>query len=68
MALLGLYLDRETFRSLWGVLGMLPAPRGITRAREPATGSPGRAANPAILTSTPAPTSTCTTRSSGSWN
>jgi pimeloyl-ACP methyl ester carboxylesterase len=40
MALLGLYLDRETFRSLWGVLGMLPAPRGIypgTRAgdREP---------------------------------
>lgn len=29
MALLGLYLDRDTFRSLWGVLGMLPAPRGI---------------------------------------
>ncbi|HEV2706157.1 MAG TPA: alpha/beta fold hydrolase [Pyrinomonadaceae bacterium] len=37
MALLGLYLDRETFRSLWGVLSLLPAPRGIypgTRASE----------------------------------
>jgi pimeloyl-ACP methyl ester carboxylesterase len=27
LAVLGLYLSRETFRSLWGVLGMLPAPR-----------------------------------------
>jgi pimeloyl-ACP methyl ester carboxylesterase len=38
MALLGLYLSRETFRSLWGVLGMLPAPRGIypgTRPNDP---------------------------------
>ena len=26
MSLLGLYLDREAFRSMWGVLGMLPAP------------------------------------------
>jgi pimeloyl-ACP methyl ester carboxylesterase len=29
MALLGLYLSRETLRSLWGVLGLLPAPRGV---------------------------------------
>jgi pimeloyl-ACP methyl ester carboxylesterase len=28
LALLGLYLSRETFRSLWGVLSLLPAPRG----------------------------------------
>jgi pimeloyl-ACP methyl ester carboxylesterase len=39
MAVLGLFLSRETFRSLWGVLGMLPAPRGIypgTRPGDPA--------------------------------
>jgi pimeloyl-ACP methyl ester carboxylesterase len=38
MSLLGLYLSRETLRSLWGVLGMLPAPRGIypgTRPNDP---------------------------------
>ena len=29
MALLGLYLSRETLRSLWGVLGLLPAPLGV---------------------------------------
>jgi pimeloyl-ACP methyl ester carboxylesterase len=29
LALLGIYLTRETFRSLWGVLAMLPAPPGI---------------------------------------
>lgn len=29
MAILGLYLKRETFRSLWGVLQLLPAPKGI---------------------------------------
>jgi pimeloyl-ACP methyl ester carboxylesterase len=29
LAILGLYLNRQTFRSLWGVLAMLPAPRGI---------------------------------------
>lgn len=29
LALLGLYLSRETFRSMWGVLSLLPAPRGI---------------------------------------
>jgi pimeloyl-ACP methyl ester carboxylesterase len=29
MAVLGLYLSRQTFRSLWGVLAMLPAPRGV---------------------------------------
>jgi pimeloyl-ACP methyl ester carboxylesterase len=42
MSLLGLYLDRETFRSMWGVLALLPAPRGIypdTRAgAQPWTG------------------------------
>lgn len=38
MALLGLYLSRATLRSLWGVLAMLPAPRGIypgTRTGDP---------------------------------
>ena len=29
MSLLGFYLDRETFRSMWGVLSLLPAPRGV---------------------------------------
>ncbi|ANY85532.1 hypothetical protein BB934_45780 (plasmid) [Microvirga ossetica] len=38
MVLLGRYLSRPTFRSLYGVLGMLPAPRGIypgTRTNDP---------------------------------
>jgi pimeloyl-ACP methyl ester carboxylesterase len=29
MAVLGQYLSRATLRSLWGVIGLLPAPRGI---------------------------------------
>lgn len=29
LSLLGLYLDRQTFRSLWGVISLLPAPSGI---------------------------------------
>jgi pimeloyl-ACP methyl ester carboxylesterase len=29
LALLGRYLSRETFRSLWGVLSLVPAPEGI---------------------------------------
>lgn len=29
MALLGRYIDRQTFRSLWGVLSLLPAPVGV---------------------------------------
>jgi pimeloyl-ACP methyl ester carboxylesterase len=29
MAVLGLFLSRPTFRSLWGVLELLPAPRGV---------------------------------------
>lgn len=29
LALLGRYLDRPAFRSLWGVLSLLPAPEGI---------------------------------------
>jgi pimeloyl-ACP methyl ester carboxylesterase len=46
MALLGLYLSRETLRSLWGVVGLLPAPCGVypgTRIGDPvpwASGSP----------------------------
>ncbi len=38
LALLGFFLSRATFRSLWGVLAMLPAPRGIypgTRRGDP---------------------------------
>jgi pimeloyl-ACP methyl ester carboxylesterase len=29
LALLGFFLSRETFRSMWGVLSLLPAPKGI---------------------------------------
>jgi pimeloyl-ACP methyl ester carboxylesterase len=29
MSILGRYLDRTTFRSLWGILGLLPAPVGV---------------------------------------
>jgi hypothetical protein len=29
LAVLGLYLSRATFRSLWGVLSLLPAPAGV---------------------------------------
>ena len=29
LAVLGRYLDRETFRSLWGVIGLLPAAVGV---------------------------------------
>jgi pimeloyl-ACP methyl ester carboxylesterase len=38
IALLGLFLSPATFRSLWGALAMLPAPRGIypgTREKDP---------------------------------
>lgn len=38
LAVLGMFLDRETFRSMRGVLGLLPAPAGIypgTRTGEP---------------------------------
>lgn len=38
LALLGAYLSRATFRTLWGVLSLLPAPRGIypgTRPTDP---------------------------------
>ena len=38
MAVLGLYLSRETYRSMWGVLSLIPAPRGIypgTRLNDP---------------------------------
>jgi pimeloyl-ACP methyl ester carboxylesterase len=51
MALLGLYFDRPTFRSLWGVLGMLPAPRGIypgTRDNDPAPWTGGAADDPYV--------------------
>jgi pimeloyl-ACP methyl ester carboxylesterase len=47
MALLGLYLNRETLRSLWGVISLLPAPRGVypgTRNEDP---SPWKCENPA---------------------
>jgi pimeloyl-ACP methyl ester carboxylesterase len=38
MALLGKYLSRDTYRSLWGALSMMPAPRGVypgTRPNDP---------------------------------
>jgi pimeloyl-ACP methyl ester carboxylesterase len=43
MALLGMYLKRETFRSLWGVLQLLPAPSGIYPGTRPADNPPWRA-------------------------
>jgi pimeloyl-ACP methyl ester carboxylesterase len=39
MAVLGTFLTRATFQSLWGVLELLPAPRGVypgTRSNDPA--------------------------------
>jgi pimeloyl-ACP methyl ester carboxylesterase len=35
LALLGLYLSRDTFRTMWGVLGMMPAPIGIYPGTRP---------------------------------
>jgi pimeloyl-ACP methyl ester carboxylesterase len=35
MAMLGLYLSRATLRSLWGVVDLLPAPRGIYPGTRP---------------------------------
>jgi pimeloyl-ACP methyl ester carboxylesterase len=35
MAVLGIYLSRNTLRSLWGVLGLLPAPRGTYPGTRP---------------------------------
>lgn len=35
MAVLGTYLSRETFQSLWGVLELLPAPSGIYPGTRP---------------------------------
>ncbi len=35
MALLGNYLSRETLRSLWGVINLLPAPRGVYPGTRP---------------------------------
>jgi hypothetical protein len=45
LAVLGLYLSRETFRSLWGVLGMLPAPRGIYPGTRSDDSGPWRPSN-----------------------
>jgi hypothetical protein len=35
MAVMGLYLSRDTFRSLWGVLSLLPAPAGVYPGTRP---------------------------------
>lgn len=40
MALLGFFLSRETFRSLWGVIGLLPAPRGVYPGTRPGDTDP----------------------------
>lgn len=40
MALLGMYLSRDTYRSLWGVLSLLPAPRGIYPGTRPGDPQP----------------------------
>ena len=40
MALLGKYLSRDTYRSLWGVLSLLPAPRGIYPGTRPGDSQP----------------------------
>jgi pimeloyl-ACP methyl ester carboxylesterase len=46
MALLGRYLSRETLRSLWGVLSLLPAPRGIYPGTRPGDPTPWTSAAP----------------------
>jgi pimeloyl-ACP methyl ester carboxylesterase len=49
LAALGLFLSRATFRSLWGVMELLPAPRGIypgTRRNDPHPWVPTDAADP----------------------
>jgi len=35
LAMLGRYLDRDTFRSLWGVMGLLPAAAGVYPGTQP---------------------------------
>jgi pimeloyl-ACP methyl ester carboxylesterase len=47
MAVLGAYLSRATLRSLWGVIAMLPAPRGIYPGTRPSDGHPWRPDDPA---------------------
>ena len=46
MAVLGVYLSRETLRSLWGVLSLLPAPRGIYPGTRPDERDPWRSETP----------------------
>lgn len=51
MALLGMKLSRETFRSLWGVLGLLPAPAGVypgTRPQDPEPWTSGDPEDPYV--------------------
>jgi pimeloyl-ACP methyl ester carboxylesterase len=48
MAVMGLYLSRETFRSLWGVLSLLPAPKGVypgTRPEDKPAWQPSRSSD-----------------------
>jgi pimeloyl-ACP methyl ester carboxylesterase len=40
MAILGRYLSRPTLRSLWGVIALLPAPRGIYPGTRPSDAKP----------------------------
>lgn len=47
LALLGTYLSRETFRSLWGVLSLLPAPAGIYPGTRPNDPEPWPGGHPA---------------------
>lgn len=49
LALLGRYLSRDTFRSMWGALAMLPAPHGIypgTRPEDTRQWNSGNAQDP----------------------
>jgi pimeloyl-ACP methyl ester carboxylesterase len=46
MALLGQYLSRATLRSLWGVLSLLPAPRGIYPGTRATDTNPWQSQNP----------------------
>ncbi len=46
MAVLGLYLSRPTFRSLWGVLELLPAPRGLYPGTRPNDPNPWQPSDP----------------------
>jgi len=48
LAVLGKFLERETFRSLWGVLSLLPAPSGVYPGTRRGAGGAATYAHPCV--------------------